>query len=95
MRLFLRMCVVVILLVGVVACGQQSSQSTPDAHMGHGMSTDAPSDAPYDLLFLDSMIVHHQGAIDMAKMPWRMPNMTSSSPLHKMSSCNKMAKSRR
>ena len=67
MRLFLRMCVVVILLVGVVACGQQSSQSTPDAHMGHGMSTDAPSDAPYDLLFLDSMIVHHQGAIDMAQ----------------------------
>jgi len=67
MRLFLRICAVVIMLVGAVACGQQSSQPTPDAHMGHDTSLDATSDTPYDLLFLDSMIVHHQGAITMAQ----------------------------
>ena len=36
--------------------------------MGHGNShgTMADSEAPYDAQFIDSMIIHHQGAIDMA-----------------------------
>jgi uncharacterized protein (DUF305 family) len=34
--------------------------------MGHGSTPMADSEAPYDALFIDSMIKHHQGAIDMA-----------------------------
>lgn len=40
---------------------------TADAHAGHGdMAMD--SDVPFEAIFLDSMIIHHQGALDMAKM---------------------------
>jgi uncharacterized protein (DUF305 family) len=34
--------------------------------MGHGSTPMADSEAPYDAQFIDSMIEHHQGAIDMA-----------------------------
>lgn len=36
----------------------------------HGSMQSAPDakNAPYDLQFLDTMITHHQGAVDMAKM---------------------------
>ncbi len=34
--------------------------------MGHGMDHSARMDAPFDAMFIDSMIVHHQGAIVMA-----------------------------
>jgi uncharacterized protein (DUF305 family) len=36
--------------------------------MQHGMSMDlGPADVDYDLRFIDSMIFHHQGAVDMAE----------------------------
>lgn len=41
-----------------------------DAH-GHGdmmMSSPGAKDAPYDLQFLDTMMSHHKGAVDMAMM---------------------------
>jgi uncharacterized protein (DUF305 family) len=48
--------------------------STTQKHeMNHGsmdhssmVSSEGAADAPYDLQFLDTMIVHHQGAVDMA-----------------------------
>jgi uncharacterized protein (DUF305 family) len=38
--------------------------------MDHSMMQSSPgaASAPYDLQFLDTMIIHHQGAIDMAKL---------------------------
>ncbi|MBE9051461.1 DUF305 domain-containing protein [Nostocales cyanobacterium LEGE 11386] len=41
-------------------------------HMNHGGGMDhsmdlGPADASYDLRFLDGMILHHQGAVDMAE----------------------------
>lgn len=39
------------------------------AHHGHHMESSADAaKAPYDLQFLDTMIAHHQGAVDMAKL---------------------------
>jgi uncharacterized protein (DUF305 family) len=36
--------------------------------MNHDMSMDlGPADAEYDLRFIDAMVLHHQGAIDMAQ----------------------------
>lgn len=58
----------------VSACGASQTsaptQTTPttasqSAGMEHDMSA-MPSTGPYDVLFIDSMIMHHQGAIDMA-----------------------------
>lgn len=39
-------------------------------HMDHGMMQSSPhaSRAPFDLQFIDTMIAHHQGAIDMAQV---------------------------
>ncbi|MDB9373213.1 DUF305 domain-containing protein [Nodularia sphaerocarpa] len=51
----------------------QTSDSPVDSHGGmhHGGMDHAmdlgPADASYDLRFIDGMIVHHQGAVDMAK----------------------------
>ncbi len=36
------------------------------AGMDHGTMQMGNSDQPFDLLFIDSMIVHHQGAVEMA-----------------------------
>lgn len=58
------------------ACGDRATQNnTSDGvehkAMGHDHSTmkssTAAASAPFDLQFIDTMIVHHQGAIDMAK----------------------------
>ncbi len=65
-----------VLSIGVItlltACGG-AAQNTPAATtasqmsgMEHDMAQMSQSDLPYDALFIDSMIVHHQGAIDMA-----------------------------
>ncbi len=54
------------------------TDSEPDTghtgHTGHGSSMNhsmamdlGPADADYDLRFIDGMILHHQGAVDMAK----------------------------
>src|SRR5688500_7558435 len=64
---------ILILSLGLItllaACAGASQTTAPAASdqnsgMEHNMSDQ--SDAPYDALFIDSMIVHHQGAIDMA-----------------------------
>ncbi|OWW21837.1 hypothetical protein AYR66_22410 [Noviherbaspirillum denitrificans] len=39
------------------------------AHSGHAMQSSPNADqAPFDLQFIDTMTVHHQGALDMAKL---------------------------
>jgi len=58
------------------ACTTQPAANTAVDHstmdhskMGHAMeSAPGAAEAPYDLQFLDTMIVHHQGAIDMARL---------------------------
>ena len=40
---------------------------TPTSTAGMGGMKMADGNQPFDLLFIDSMIIHHQGAIDMAK----------------------------
>lgn len=44
--------------------------TTGHSGMGHGDMTSSPgaAEAPYELQFLDTMIVHHTGAIDMAQL---------------------------
>ncbi|MGB3266108.1 MAG: DUF305 domain-containing protein [Microcoleus sp.] len=47
---------------------QNAAQSHNMSGMNHNMSMDlGPADADYDLRFIDSMKVHHQGAVNMAK----------------------------
>ena len=68
MRQLIRICMLMVMMLVVVACGTSGAPATTESHsMDHDMSAMAPSDAPYDLLFLDSMVAHHQGAIDMAR----------------------------
>lgn len=57
----------------IVACGAAPSTSSPSATaapdvagMDHATMPDT-GDTPYDALFIDSMIVHHEGAIAMAQ----------------------------
>lgn len=50
----------------LAACRPAAPASSP--HEVHGTHTTAETAAlPYDALFLDSMIVHHQGAVTMAR----------------------------
>ncbi|MEH2449933.1 DUF305 domain-containing protein [Nostoc sp.] len=63
----------------ITACSNTASQNqsqTPNAtvtnvsdkQMNHSMGMDlGPSDANFDLRFIDAMIPHHQGAVEMAK----------------------------
>lgn len=48
-----------------------ASETSDQQHMNHGgmdHSMDlGPADASYDLRFIDGMIIHHQGALDMAQ----------------------------
>ncbi len=54
--------------VVLIACGRNSSAVVPTATAGHDMAGhEMTSDAPYDAMFIDSMIVHHQGVITMAQ----------------------------
>lgn len=51
----------------IVACGAPPATTAPDmAGMDHATMPDS-GDTPYDALFIDSMIVHHEGAIVMAQ----------------------------
>jgi uncharacterized protein (DUF305 family) len=45
-----------------------SNQAMHGDHAGHGDSSPGAAAAPVELQFLDTMIVHHEGAIDMAKL---------------------------
>ena len=62
-----------LMAVVLMACGRNSSAIVPTATAGHDMAghdmtaMTMTSDAPYDAMFIDSMIVHHQGAIAMAQ----------------------------
>lgn len=52
------------------AANTNSGHSSHGGHMNHGDMKSAPgaANAPYDLQFLDTMIAHHEGAVEMAKM---------------------------
>lgn len=47
-----------------------NQQNMNHAEMNHSEMNSSPNaaNAPYDLQFLDTMIAHHQGAVEMAKM---------------------------
>jgi uncharacterized protein (DUF305 family) len=48
--------------------GMNHSNGMMQGGMNHNMSMDlGPADANYDLRFIDAMIPHHQGAVEMAK----------------------------
>ncbi|MEH1968715.1 DUF305 domain-containing protein [Nostoc sp.] len=63
----------------ITACTNAASQNqsqapnatatnTSDNHTNHSMGMDlGPADANFDLRFIDAMIPHHQGAVEMAK----------------------------
>ena len=47
---------------------QHGDMMEQDGSMNHQMSMDlGPADAEYDLRFIDAMVLHHQGAINMAQ----------------------------
>ena len=56
------------------ASASPTAPKTDSSGSGHGSSHDAmksspgAAGAPYDLQFLDTMVAHHQGAVDMAMM---------------------------
>jgi uncharacterized protein (DUF305 family) len=64
----------------ITACSNTASQNqsqapnvtatdTVDKHINHSMSMDlGPTDANFDLRFIDAMIPHHQGAVEMANV---------------------------
>ena len=63
------------LTVGILAIGlflpvQAAAPTQADATPTPGSMTgmEMPTDMPFDAMFIDSMIEHHQGAIDMAEM---------------------------
>jgi len=66
----------VLLILVLAACGQPATTSTDhhhadastaEAHAGHQHTPALNSTAPIDAQFIDSMIEHHRGAIDMAE----------------------------
>ncbi|MEP7214129.1 MAG: DUF305 domain-containing protein [Acidobacteriota bacterium] len=71
---------IMLLMSAIAGCSGRSSNmttinpsNTDPTAMQHGDHMNMPSspnaaDAPYDLQFLDTMIVHHKGAIDMARL---------------------------
>ncbi len=52
-----------VLLLFLTAC--QSAAPAASPHEAHSAAESAS--VPYDALFLDSMIIHHQGAVEMAR----------------------------
>jgi uncharacterized protein (DUF305 family) len=52
------------------AAANSAAAAQPAAHTDHASMVSSPgaAEAPYDLQFIDTMIAHHQGAIDMAKL---------------------------
>lgn len=51
---------------GPTGTGAPAASPSAQAGMAHGSMT-ATSAAPFDARFIDAMIMHHQGAIDMAR----------------------------
>jgi uncharacterized protein (DUF305 family) len=56
-----------LLVVVLASCNTQAPPSSTTDSSAHGGHSTAAADAPYDALFIDAMVVHHQGAIVMAK----------------------------
>ncbi|MGQ9483345.1 DUF305 domain-containing protein [Chloroflexus sp.] len=56
----------VFLLVILAACSR-STPTTPMSGMDHSTMPMAHGNQPYDALFIDSMIVHHEGAVTIAR----------------------------
>lgn len=55
-----------VLAAAVLACGgREESHST---HQTATTTTTPSASVPYDLMFLDTMTKHHQGAVDMARV---------------------------
>jgi uncharacterized protein (DUF305 family) len=47
---------------------KQTGDMMENGHESHDMSMDlGPADADYDLRFIDGMLMHHQGAVNMAE----------------------------
>jgi uncharacterized protein (DUF305 family) len=65
--------IILCFVLTVAACGTAPVvaptpfPSVPTAGMNHGDHGGATASQPYDALFIDSMIVHHEGAITMAR----------------------------
>jgi len=55
------------LLLLILAACSQTPAPTPMSGMDHSTMNMPPADVPYDALFIDSMIVHHEGAVTMAR----------------------------
>jgi len=91
MRIKHTLVLVIASVVFAAACGSQSSPNNPaDPHAGmdhskmdHSAMKSSPdaAKADYDLQFIDTMIVHHQGAVDMAKM---LPEKAEHSEIKKL-----------
>lgn len=56
------------MMMGAMMSGDMMGSGMMDGMMGDTSGMDMPSDVPFDAMFIDSMIEHHQGAIDMAEM---------------------------
>ncbi|MBD2068959.1 DUF305 domain-containing protein [Leptolyngbya sp. FACHB-671] len=69
-----------VLSFGLAACSPSESSTQPEVsqesstamegmdHGGHAMNMDlGPADESFDLRFIDAMILHHQGAVEMAQ----------------------------
>ena len=57
------------MMMGAMMSGSMMGEDMMDnGTMGDQAGMDMPSDVPFDAMFIDSMIEHHQGAIDMAEM---------------------------
>ncbi len=56
------------LIVVLSGCGQSTTTASGSSTtMDHGEITDTHAHTPYDAMFIDSMIDHHRGAIEMAQ----------------------------
>jgi uncharacterized protein (DUF305 family) len=77
MRTTLLACTTALFALLLTACAVQpvtpadsnaAAGATPAGAMDHSAHMQADDDTPFDAAFIDSMIEHHQGAIDMAQM---------------------------
>jgi len=55
------------LLLLILAACSQTPAPTPMSGMDHSTMNMPSADVPYDALFIDRMIVHHEGAVTMAR----------------------------
>lgn len=70
LRLARTVLIVFVASVLISGCAVQAptAASTPEPHGMTHASNSTPSDAPFDAQFIDGMVVHHQGAVNMARI---------------------------